>query len=68
MEYKGRILLLMCLCILMGCSSNKQKSKSAEEIELTGKQWNVTDDLGRTYDMGIVGDFMYLTKIGRAHV
>lgn len=60
MKYRSRILLLMCLCILMGCSFNKHQSKSVKKIELAGKQWNITDDLGRTFDMGIVGDFIYL--------
>lgn len=53
--------LLIGLYILSGCApSKKQETKTTEAIELTGKRWNANDNLGRAYDLGVSGDYMFI--------
>lgn len=55
------IAILICLCLLVGCTSSSEKEmKFAKTIELVGKRWNTNDNLGRVYDLGITGDYMYV--------
>lgn len=55
------VAILISLCLLAGCtSSNENIMKFAETIELAGKRWNANDNLGRVYDLGVSGNYMYV--------
>ena len=61
MKYRKYILLLVSLSILIGCSfSDSHKLKFAETIDLVGVNWKVNENLGKVFDIDVIGDFVAL--------
>lgn len=61
MKYKKSILLLVYLCLFIGCSlSDSHKLKFAETIDLVGENWNINENLGKVFNIGVIGDFLAL--------